>query len=82
MGWLNFCLAGWKHRQKEQRGRGIQDEKIGERRQDIGERVGGEDLARAGAPGSPATGLALSKPLALGLQFVFSIGRKMKEMPE
>lgn len=71
-------LAGWKHRQKEQRERGHQDEKIGKRRQDIGERVEGwrpeqelqTHLRRA---------LALSDPLALGLQFLLSTGREMKK---
>lgn len=79
MGWLHLRLAGWKHRQKEQRERGHQDEKIGKRRRDTGERVEGADLARTGAPDPPATGLALSDPLALGLQFLLSTGREMKK---
>lgn len=42
----------------------------------------GAGLARAGAPGLPSMGLALSKPLAPGLQFLLSIGSKMQEVPE
>lgn len=81
MGWLDLYVSLVRSTGRGERGK---EARLGTRRwggQDTGARVEGADLARAGVLVPPSAGLALSKPLALGSQFLLSTGRKMKEVP-
>lgn len=55
LGWLNLCLAGWKHRQKEQ-GKKSRRKRLGREGRTLEKGWRGADLARAGAPG-PLSGV-------------------------